>query len=153
MQSNQPKMAPGIPMPDESPLKQDDKRCPICWVRGEHMKYCTRAPNGPLKADATSFKLELSIALGLDNSDHAGPAILALARLLEQLQGGGTLVLTGPDPLAPKGMKAPKLGASMESATATRFADAYGDTFAEIFQQLLDGWSKAPESTEEAPES
>jgi hypothetical protein len=117
-------------------------RCKICWEKEPgHAKHCTRGPT-PQHADAIAYKLELEIAMGL-NYDRSGPALLGLAKVLEAVRNGATFVLTGPDPFGPK--NAPRFGASIESTSGARHADAYGEDAAVVFEQLVAEWAKTTE--------
>ena len=138
-----------VPQPDpmlfrsslEKPADAQPDRCVICWQRGAHAKFCTRGET-PQNADAMAYKLEIELAMGL-NYENSGPALLGLAKMLEAVRNGATFVLTGPDPFGPK--NAPRFGASIESTSGARHADAYGENPSVVFEQLVAEWAKTTE--------
>lgn len=61
-----------------------------------------------------------------------------LATALSVVKQGGTLVLTGPDPLSPKA--APQYGATLESSTGARSANGYGSTLEFALVAVMSDW-------------
>lgn len=71
--------------------------------------------------------------------------------LLHAVQGGATLVITGPDPIGRTG--APKFGASLESATGAREAHAMGDDLPRLLSDLVKCWGSAASMANRVPVS
>lgn len=63
-----------------------------------------------------------------------------VATLLAAVDGGATLVVTGPDPLG--NSNSPRIGASIDSITGARHADAYGASLVEVLGELANKWRK-----------
>jgi hypothetical protein len=63
-----------------------------------------------------------------------------ICTLLEGIQGGATLVITGPDPLGRSDV--PRFGASIESATGAREAHAMGSDLPRLLSDLAASWVK-----------
>jgi hypothetical protein len=66
--------------------------------------------------------------------------VIDVAPVLDIVAEGATLVLSGPDPLAPAGST--PFAATLESATGARCANAYGASIKDVFEQLLAQWGE-----------
>lgn len=60
--------------------------------------------------------------------------------LLAAVQGGATLVISGPDPLGSR--TSPRFGATIQSATGAREAHATGSDLPRLLSDLAKSWSK-----------
>lgn len=64
--------------------------------------------------------------------------MMDVAPILDIVAAGATLVLQGPDPLAPDG--ASPFTGSLESYYGARFTEARGASVKAVFEQLLAQW-------------